>query len=426
MQNRDTILAMATAPPYRPRLIDGLLDELFDGLPAISVVGPRAAGKTTTLERRAASVVRLDVPEQAGPFQADPDVALKRYAEPILLDEWQVVPDVLRAVRRAVDADWRPGRFLVSGSVRAHVDLPVWPGTGRIVRFTMHPMTVREQRGDVAGGSFLQRLMDGEDLVVPRDSLDLGGYVELAVQSGFPRPALELSAGARREWLRSYVEDLLTTDVAQLEQPVTQRRDARRMRRFLEAYALSSAGVVDQRTLYQAAEINKATAAAYEGLLLDLGIVDQVPAWFSNRLLRLGRRPKRYLIDAGLMAAVLGVDADGILRDGDLLGRTIETFVAAQLRPESECSASRARLHHLRTADGRHEVDLVIELSGGRVIGIEAKATSAPSAADAKHLRWLRDQLGDRFVAGVVLHTGPWPFQLDEKIIAAPISALWG
>ena len=109
-----------------------------------------------------------------------------------------------------------------------------------------------------------------------------------------------------------------------------------------------------------------------------------------------------------------------------MLGRVLATFVAAQLRPELAISASRPQLHHLRTEQGRHEVDLVAELAGGRLVGIEVKAAASPTAADAKHLTWLRDELGERFAAGVVLHTGPRLYELGERIVAAPICALWG
>lgn len=417
---------MSVTNTYRRRVVDDTLDELFAELPALFVIGPRAVGKTTTLERRAATVVHLDDDTEARAFRLDPRAALRELEEPILLDEWQAVPGVLGAVRRAVDDDWRPGRFLLSGSVRAAFRHPVWPGTGRIVELAMHPMTIREQRGDQAGPGFLERLTTGQELTVPRDTPDLRGYVELAVQSGFPRPAVELDGPVRARWLRSYVANLVTHDLEQLEEPVTRSRDPQRLRRYLAAFALNSAGVVDQRTLYEAAGISKVTGMAYEDLLLDLLVAEHVPAWFSNRLRRLTHQPKRYMIDAGLVAAVAGVDANGVLRDGNLLGRVIETFVVAQIRPEAAALADAAQLHHLRTREGRQEVDLVLELSEGRVIGIEAKATSAPGAGDAKHLRWLRDQLGDRFVAGVVLHTGPRPFRLDERIVAAPISTLWG
>lgn len=411
---------------YRPRLVDGLLDELLEQLPAVLVVGPRAGGKTTTLSRRAATTVHLDRPTEAVAFEADPDAALEGLPEPVLLDEWQAVPSVLGAVRRAVDADPRPGRFFVTGSVRAELQSQVWPGTGRLVRVEMHPMTVREQLGGVTGPTFFDALADGAQIAVPASPPDLRGYVELALRSGFPTPALHIDGQARRAWLDSYVNDLLTHDVEQLERSPGQGRDPRRLRHYLEAFALNSAGVAEHKTLYDAAQISKVTANAYERLLTDLLIVEQLPAWTSNRLKRLVRLPKRQLVDAALIATVLRLDVDGVMRDGDVLGRILDTFVTAQLRVEAAHSATRPRLHHLRTQQGRHEVDVVAELAGQRLIGIEIKATAAPTAGDARHLAWLRDELGDRFQVGVLFHTGPRLFQLGERIVAAPIATLWG
>ncbi len=171
--------------------------------------------------------------------------------------------------------------------------------------------------------------------------------------------------------------------------------------------------------------MNKATAVAYEDLLESLLVAEAVPAWRSNRLKRLVHQPKRYLIDAALIDAALRTDVAGVMRDGGLLGRVLDSFAAAQLRPELAVSASRPRLHHLRTAQGRHEIDLLGELAGGQLIGIEVKAGASPTARDARHLAWLRDELGERFTAGVVLHTGPRLYGLGERIVAAPICTLW-
>jgi predicted AAA+ superfamily ATPase len=412
---------------YRPRLVDGLLDVLLAELPALMVLGPRAAGKTTTISRRAATVIRLDVEAQAAAFRADPDAALRGLGEPVLLDEWQEVPGVFGAVRRAVDADPRPNRFFLTGSVRAEPDDEVWPGTGRIVRLAMYPMTIREQLGRTNALSIFDKLGTTAELAVPADTPDLRGYIDLALTSGFPQAALRLTGRPREAWLESYIDDLLTHDVEQLEEPTTRRRDSQRLRRYFEAYALNSSGVLDHKTIYDAAQIRKETAAAYERLLSELLVIEQIPAWASNRLKRLVRQPKRYVIDPALTAAALRVDAEGVMRDGDLLGRMLDTFVAAQLRPELAISNTRPRLHHLRTVQGVHEIDLIIELGGSRVIGVEVKANASPTAQDdAKHLRWLRAELGDRFVAGVVFHTGPRVYELDDRIVAAPISVLWG
>lgn len=415
----------ADQSPYRRRLLDTLLDEMLRELPALLIVGPRASGKTTTAARRAATTVRLDVPAQAVAFASDPDAALRGLPEPVLLDEWQVVPSVLGAVKRAVDADFRPGRFLVTGSVRAMLDHEMWPGTGRLVRVPMHPLSVREQLGRTEGATFLDVLAGGGELPRPKDPPDLRGYVELALRGGFPSPALRLSPRAGRQWLTGYVEELLQRDVSQIAASAVRPPDAQRLNRYFEAYALNSAGIAEHKKIYDAAGITKVTATAYEQLLTDLFIAERVPGWTSNRLKRLVHQPKRYLVDPALVGAALELDASWVLRDGDLLGRLLDTFVAAQLRPELTVTTSRPRLYHLRTQGGRQEVDLLAELAGGRIVGIEIKATAAPRRGDAKHLAWLRDELGDRFAAGVVLHTGPHVFALDRGIVAAPIATLW-
>lgn len=134
----------------------------------------------------------------------------------------------------------------------------------------------------------------------------------------------------------------------------------------------------------------------------------------------------RYLIDPAFLGPLLGVDSRVVMRDGDLLGRLLDTFVVAQLRADGALSAYAPRLFHVRDANGRREVDVVAELRDGRVVGIEIKATAAPASADARHLRWLRDETGDLFAMGIVLHTGPAVIRLDEDIWAVPICAFWG
>lgn len=405
---------------YRPRLVDGLLADLLTELPALFITGPRATGKTTTAARLARSVVRLDREAEAVAFRADPDAALRGLPEPVLLDEWQVVPGVLGAVKRAVDARPDPGRFIVAGSVRGDLDGEVWPGTGRLTRIPLFGMTVREQLGLESFVPFFDRVLTG-DVEPARDTPDLRGYVELLLRSGFPEPALRLGVAARRRWLESYVDHLLTRDAEQVEGG----RDPVRLRRYLEAFALNTAGIVEDRTLFEAAGINRRTAIAYERLLVNLLVVEAVPAWTSNRLKRLVLSPKRYVVDPGLAAGVLGVDVDLVMRNGDLLGRLLDTFVAAQLRAELAVTTSRPRLHHVRQQQGRFEVDLLAELAGGRLVGLEIKADAAPTADSARHLAALRDRYSDTFEAGIVLHTGPRAYRLGDRLLAVPISTLW-
>jgi predicted AAA+ superfamily ATPase len=403
-------------------LLDSLLEELMGQLPAVMVTGPRATGKTTTAERYVAAVVHLDRPAEAAVFRADPDAGLAEQDEPVLLDEWQEVPATLGAVKRAVDADPRPGRFLLTGSVRADLEAVTWPGTGRLVRVPMYGMTVGEQMGRVGRRPFLDRLSSGDLPVLPSERPGLREYVRLALTSGFPEPALHMEVRARFRWLDGYLEQLLTRDAAGIDSG----RDPARLRRYFEAFALSTAGTVADTTLIEASGVNRKTAVAYERLLTNLLVVEAIPVWTSNRLKRLALRPKRYLVDPALAAAALGLDESAVLRDGDVLGRLLDTFVMAQLRSELALCETRPRLFHIRDEHGRHEVDIVAELGGGDLLAFEVKADAAPGRDSARHLAWIRERIGERLLRGVVFHTGPGLYELDDRIIAVPICSLWG
>lgn len=418
------------ADAYVPRLVDTRLAEVLAAFPAAMILGPRAVGKTTTARRVAGPVVELDDPAQAAQFRADPSAALQaisaRADGPVLLDEWQQVPDVLGAVKRAVDRDPRPGRFVLTGSVRAPLTSASWPGTGRVITVEMYPITVLERRAAAAGhdtsSAFLTRLTGGSpaDLALPDRPPDLVGYIDLAVAGGYPQ-VLGAPEPARNLWIDSYVDQLVLRDAAE----VGEVRDPAALRRLLHTLCACTATITADTEVATAAGMNVATTRRYERLLEDLRIVDRLPPWHTNRLHRLVKRPKRFTLDTGLVAALLETDGPGVLANGDLLGRMLETFVLAQLRPLLEVADRRITAHHLRQQDGRREVDVVLETGSGGVIGIEIKATAAPTAADAKHLTWLRDQLGDRFITGIVLHTGRAAFPLTERVTAEPIAALW-
>ena len=417
---------MSMAPPYRARMADSHLADLLADFPAVMITGARAAGKTTTAAKHVARTVRLDEPGVAATYRADPDAALRRSDRPVLLDEWQEVPEVLAAVKRAVDLDPTPGQFVLTGSVRAELAKETWAGTGRVVRMSMYPVVERERRDVLDPGrpSFLSRLATSgtEELTVPSNAPAIDDYVAMALSGGFPELAYrERSERARATWLASYLDDLVTRDATALDSA----KDPVKLRRYVSAVALNNAGMPSEATLYRAADVNAKTAAGYEQLLENLYVLDVVPAWASNRLTRLIKQAKRYFVDPALAAAAAGLDVSTVLGDADLVGRWFDAFATMQLRPEVALSQPRPVLHHLRAEAGRREIDLVAEIGASRVVGLEFKAGSAPDQGDAKHLFWLRDQLGRAFAAGAVVHAGPGIYELGERVYAVPLCAVW-
>lgn len=356
-------------------------------------------------------------------FRADPIAALRTFGDrTVLLDEWQAVPEVMIALKALIDADPEPGRCILTGSVHADPGAG-WPMTGRLVETRLGPLTVREQCGGGDGVGLLERFIAGDDIgCVADDAPDVFEYVELAFRGGFPHAALLLDSPGRRRWYEGYVDQLISRDAALL----LRRADPARIRRYLETLALHSGKVVDDATLLRAAGINRKTAAGYESLLERLFVSARIPAWSSNRVNRLVRMPKRFIVDPAVQAAAARVTRDDVVRDGALLGSMLETFAFAQIQPELTARHPDARLHHLRTdSGGRREIDFVVDLGGGRIIALEVKSSSAPAPDDARHLAWLRDVLGDDFIRGAVLHTGRHAYPLGDRIMALPLSAFW-
>ncbi|MDR1514018.1 MAG: DUF4143 domain-containing protein, partial [Propionibacteriaceae bacterium] len=368
---------------------------------------------------------RLDQANVAESFRDDPDATLRAFGEPVVLDEWQHVPEVLGAVKRAVDAGSGPGRFILTGSVSAGVSPGQWPGTGRIVELHMTTLTQRELAGglltpDPAGRTLLVDRLPAADLPDRRSTRDITDYLGLALRSGFPE-AVDLPDRVRSDWLASYLDQVVHRDSQLADAHV----DPTRFGRYLRVLGTLTACVASDQTLFAAAGVSRPTAAVYEHLLHRLHLLTTIPAWASNALKRIVSTGKRVLADPALAASLMREDAAGILLQPALKGRIVETLVAAQLSAEAPLSRTRPILHHLRDRNGDREIDFLLEYSGQRVVGVEVKAAATATKTDAKHLMWLRDRLGDRFQAGVVLYAGELARELDDRIYALPLDSWW-
>lgn len=407
---------------YVPRLVDRALDNLMPELSAIMLTGPRGCGKTTTALRRARSSLRMDRPDEASAFRAAPDAVLAAQPEPVLIDEWQLAPESLGAIKRAVDTGSGTGRFLVTGSIRSRLSTEGWPATGRIVPIAMYGLTQGEIERSTGAAMAASRLFAEADPAVGAldDAPDLTAYVDMAARGGFPA-AFRLSDFARSAWYEGYVEQLVRHDVSELEVV----RNPTAMSELVRAVALNTAGLPSINALSEAVRIDHRTTRSYLDLLESLRIVERLPAWGTNRLNRLVKTPKYHVVDAGMAMHLAGDDRRGLLASGSRLGRIIDTFVTAQLRPLLKLATPTISASHLRDTNGAREVDLVLESASGKIVALEIKAADTATASDARHLAWLRDELGAPFTRGVVLHTGGMTYPLGEKLWAMPIAALW-
>lgn len=415
---------------YLPRTIDGQLDELMDGLAAIALEGPRGVGKTATAARRARTVLDLDLDEVRAGVIADL-ASIRRRDGTLLIDEWQRHPAVWDVVRREVDRGAPPGSFLLAGSAYP-VGASIHSGAGRIVSLRMRPLAWSERGLSGATVSLGALLAGGRPDVSGASDVDVTGYVEEILRSGLPglRP---LPRPSREQALESYVDRIAERELPEMG---VQVRRADTLRRWMRSYAAATSttasynAILDAATPGESDKPAKTTTIAYRDALTSLWVLDPVPGWAPsrNRLERLTQAPKHHLADPALAAVLLGVDADALLdpvrrvRDGRLVGQLFESLVTLEVRVAAQ--AQRARVSHLRTREGRHEVDLVLERRDGRIVAIEIKLGGAVDDADVRHLRWLAGELGDDLLDAVMVTTGPYAYRRQDGIAVVPAALL--
>ena len=404
-----------------PRIVERLIaTELLRSFPAILIVGARGSGKSTSAGRFADTVIDLSMPGPAQAAREDPDGVLAASAGTVVIDEWQEAPEIIGAVKRAVDADAgrAAGRFILTGSARAAHQAPTWPGTGRLIRVRMSGLTQGEIEHDDVYNP-VDALFAGDPPLGGRSDVARTDYLERIVAGRFPY-ALGLSPRNRSRWFDAYVEQLVELDAAQIAGGAPRPH---KIRAVLESCAARTGQELNKQATARDAGVTAVTADSHLRLLEDLSIVQRVPAWHTGRLQRLTRSPKVHVVDPGLAAHLLGADSASLARDATLVGQLFETFVSTELRPHLETASERTAMLHFRDRSG-HEVDLVLERRG-RIVGLEVKSATSVGRSDAKSLRWLRDRLGDSFHFGAVLHAGDIPFRIDDRISALPISTLW-
>ncbi|MEU0567116.1 ATP-binding protein [Nonomuraea sp. NPDC005983] len=410
-----------------PRRIAGHAVEFLDAFRVVIVNGPRQSGKTTLLQQlnacRGGTYLTLDDGALRAAAQADPESFVADGAKPLMIDEIQRGgDDLVLAIKSTVDRSSGRGQFILAGSTRFLTTPSLSESlAGRAGVLEVWPFAQQE----LAGGStsFLTRAFEDPESfrTVSRSGYGRADYFDVIVRGFYPETMTMRSELARAEWHSAYVQSVIDTDIremAKIDEPSS-------LRSLLRLAAASTGQEMNVVKTASDLGLHRTTVNRYLGLLETVFLVRLLPAWSRNLNARAVRRPKLHVTDTGLAAHLLSVDAEGLAaRVAPARGALVETFIVNELAKQATWSPFRLNLCHWRVSQGP-EVDLVVERTNGRVVGVEAKATDAVDLQDFKGLATLRDSLGDQFVHGFVLYTGARSLAFGDRLTALPISALW-
>lgn len=408
------MIIMHTMTDHHPRVLTDAVQRVSRTMPVVVVSGARQTGKSTLVEellpgsRTYRTLDDLDVRALA---ERTPD-ELVELPGPLVLDEVQRVPNLLLAVKRAVDRKREPGRFILTGSANLLLMKSVSESlAGRAGYLALWPMTRRERAGQGRAGVWAELMdhpCDDWPAILSGDDGMRGDWRDTARRGGYPVPALEYSDDADRAiWFDGYVRTYLERDLQDLSS-IDNLID---FRRLMRAACHRLGQLVNQTELGRDVQLPQPTVRRWLNLLEASYQLVTLPAYAVNRTKRLIKTPKAYWSDTGLAMQLAGLSTP--------TGAHLENLVLSDLLVWRDSTiAHRPELFYWRTATGE-EVDLVVE-RGRDLMGIEVKATARPRAGDAKHLRTFRDEYGDRVRGCLLLHTGDETRWLGPGVLAVP------
>lgn len=409
-----------------PRFAQELVEQTLADTPITVLQGARQVGKSTlarqVLASRDAQLLSLDATAVYEAARSDPDGFVRQSSGLLGIDEVQRAPELVRAMKDAVEQDRRPGRFLITGSANL-LDLP---GTqeslaGRAETVVLYGLS----RGELAGRreDFVDRLMAGDhaELAARPATLTRPDYLDILCTGSYPEP-MQRTGRRRNAWFDNYLQRIVSRDA----RDVSRLAHLDRLPTLVRLLAANNSGELVKARLAAGAAIPETSLPGYLDLLETLYLIHQIPAWGNNLTGRVTGRAKVALLDTGLAARLNNVTPAAMspVVASDVAGDLFEAFVAGEMRRQLAWSDVDASLFHFRDRDGR-EVDLILEDADRNVTGIEVKASSTVRSEDFRGLAFLRDKLGSRLTSGVVLYTGANALPFGDRLWALPLSTLW-
>lgn len=404
------------------RSAEPLVLEALADTRVVFVAGARQVGKSTLAQGIArsshpAEEFSLDVRATRETALADPEGFIAGMRGPAFIDEVQRAPDLLLAIKRAVDRDATPGRFLLTGSANLLTAHKVKDAlTGRMETVRLWPLSQSEiHRG---ASNFVDALFAAEPPRVAGAPVGRKAFVETVAAGGFPE-ARAREGRRRTRWFASYLDTTLDRDLREIS-------DARKLQeipRLLRLLASQAANILSYRAIATKLDLTHDTVREYIGLLQTVFLVHLLPAWRPGIGAREVHAPKAYLVDAGLLAHLLGADEHRIEADDQVTGKVLENFVVTEVLKHADSATTASSAYHYRQRED--EVDLVLESRTGDIVAIEVKATASGSRRDIRAVEKLRDKVGAQFKAGVVVCPCEQTIPLGDRLWAVPLSGLW-
>lgn len=405
-----------------PRAIEPRLQEAMQDTPVVLLAGPRQAGKTTLVRQVAAEkglrYLTLDDDLVLMSAREDP-VGMVRDIDRAVIDEIQRAPSLLLAIKKTVDEDRRPGRFLLTGSANL-MTLPTVADSlaGRMETLSLLPLSQSEIEGVNANwidNAFQGKLLRARQVAVGDD------LIERVLLGGYPEAISRKSVRRRTAWARQYLDAIIQRDV----RDISGLEKLDHLPRFLRALAQTAGQMCNYTKLGGQVQLDGKTATKYLSVFEQMYLLKRVDVWSTNKLSRIVKTPKLQFVDSGLLAALLEITVDEVKQDRTRFGALLETFVYAELMKHSATSDSEYQLLYYRDAD-KIEVDVVIEDPIGNLVCVEVKASATVKSNDLRGLKKMAAVAGKKFKLGVLFYDGQEVLPLGDKIWAVPLSSLWG
>lgn len=410
-----------TEPSLYPRQIGSRIAEAMQDTPVVLLAGPRQAGKTTLVRQISGNGARyLTLDDELTLMSAREDpVGMIRSLDRAVIDEIQRAPSLLLAIKKSVDEDRRPGRFLLTGSANL-MALPTVADSlaGRMETLLLLPLSQSEIEGQSV--NWLDRVFAGQ--IPQKGTQSLGGeLVDRVLRGGYPEAISRSTPRRRIAWARQYIDALIQRDV----RDVSGIEKLDQLPRFLRALAQTAGQMCNYTQLGGHVGLDSKTAAKYVGVFEQMYLLRRVDVWARNRLNRVVKTAKLQFIDSGLLATLLDLTPEEVQQDRTRFGNVLESFVYGELLKATTTAEGDYSLMYYRDAD-KVEVDVVIENAAGNLVGVEVKASATVKESDLRGLRKLSALAGDQFKMGILLYDGDETLPLGDNIWAAPLATLWG